>query len=172
MTKHYWQGAPPGFSTVRRSSLRSPAPTTATTRAFTRKRPLWSTASLPITASWMGTSVRLSTSWNCWQSEAAIGWRSRTCSPVAAGSTLSARTDPKKLRDARWRPWGQDDRTPCLPVWAAVRWILLDSKSTRLGVRGNFPGPAATGAQLWSPAHGVAAHPATGLAGRQGRKGR
>ena len=23
------------------------------------------------------------------------------------------------------RPWGDDNRTPCLPVWAVVRWVML-----------------------------------------------
>lgn len=35
---------------------------------------------------------------------------------------------PAKIQGRTRRPWGQDDRTPCLPVWAAVRWVVLLGK--------------------------------------------
>ena len=57
----------------------------------------------------------------------------------------SPRMGPKTQGRTR-RPWGQDDRTPDLPVWAAVRWVVLDSKCTRRGVEKAPLGPAATAA--------------------------
>ena len=44
----------------------------------------------------------------------------------ALDRTLSGMSVRAKIQGRTRRPWGRDDRTPYLPVWAVVRWVVLN----------------------------------------------